>query len=246
MIKYKTQEQIADMQKAGVISTLALKEVLKNVKVGISTLELDKIAEQVITSNGGQSGFKSVDDYKYTTCINVNAGIVHGLPNNYTLCKGDLVSIDLGASVNGLHSDLSYTLEVETNNESSFLNTGKIALEKAILQCKPGNTIGDISNAMQRVVEASGYSVSEQLVGHGIGLELHEDPYVPCYGRPHKGLKLVPNMALAIEVIYQKGDPDIVVLDDDWTIATADGSLSALFEKTVVITEKGHLVITDY
>lgn len=246
MIKIKTKEQINKMEKAGEIATKTLQEVLKNVSVGISTLELDKIAEKSIVSQGAFPGFKTVDDYQFTTCINVNEGIVHGLPGAYKLKKGDLVSIDLGAMYEGMHSDLSYTVEVESNNEEKFLETGKFALNEAIKICKQGNRIGDVSNVMQSIVEDAGWSVSRMLVGHGIGNELHEEPYVPCYGQKGKGPKIKPGMAFAVEIIYQKGKPRIKVLNDEWTIVTADGSLAGLFEKTVVITNDGNKVLTNY
>lgn len=246
MIKRKSAEEIKIMLECGEISTGALKEVLANVKTGISTLELNEIAEEYILKNGGECSFKSVDDYKYGTCINVNEGLVHGLPSEYVIKKGDIVSVDLGAYYKGFHTDLSYTVEVETNKESVFLQVGKDSLQAGISQCTVGKRIGDIGYAMQKVVEDAGFTVSRELVGHGIGRKLHEDPYVPGYGDADTGLKLREGMVFAIEIIYQKGLPFIKIAEDDWTIETSDGSLGGLFEKTVAVTKSGPTIVTNY
>lgn len=246
MIKIKTKKQIETMQKGGKIASKTLSKVLSSVKPGVTLKELDSIAENEILNLGGASSFKTVDNYKYTTCINVNEGIVHGIPNEYVVKKGDLVSVDLGVLYDGFHTDLSYTLEVDSNKEEKFLMVGKEALSLAIENCRVGKRLGDISNAMQTVVEDEGYSVSKDLVGHGIGKKLHEDPYVPCYGAKNSGIKLREGMILAIEVIYQKGFSELVLDDDDWTLLTADSSLSGLFEKTVAILEGVPVLITDF
>lgn len=244
MIPIKTPKEIEKIASAGKIAQGALQAALKEVKPGITTSELDKIAEDYILKNGATPGFKTVEDYNYTTCINVNEGLVHGLPNEYKLKKGDLVSIDLGAYLDGWHSDLSYSTEVETQNHKEFLKIGKNALDAGIKAFEVGNRLGDVGYAMQSVVEKAGYTVSRDLVGHGIGRELHEEPYVPGYGRPGKGLEIRPGMVFAIEIIYQKGDPEIAILDDEWTLVTADGSLSGLFEHTVAATEAGPRILT--
>lgn len=242
----KTPDQIKLMHEGGNISSQALLATLESVKPGITLIELDAIAEKKILSLGGKPSFKMVDDYKFTTCININEGIVHGLPNNYVVKEGDLVSIDLGAFYKGFHTDLSYTVEVGTSKEEKFLNTGKSALEKAIQACVVGNTVGDVSNAMQVEIERAGYTVSRDLVGHGVGRDLHESPYVPCYGHKGRGVLLKEGMVLAIEAIYQKGRPELALDADGWTLKTLDGSLSSLFEKTVAITSQGPLVLTNY
>ena len=244
MIQIKTSEQIEKMDKAGSVAAFALQAVLDEVKVGITTMELEKIADAAIASKGATASFKTVDDYEYATCINVNNGLVHGLPSDYVIKEGDLVSVDMGAYLDGFHSDLSHTVEVGSNKEEDFLKIGEKALEAGISQCKEGNHIGDISHAMQRVIEGAGYTVSRDLVGHGIGKELHEEPYVPGYGRPGKGLEIKENMVFAIEIICQKGQPDLVVAEDDWTIETADGTLAGLFEHTVAATKTGPKVLT--
>lgn len=244
MIKLKTPAQIKLMEESGKISAEVLKRTVAAVKPGITLRDLDLIAERTITELGAKPSFKSVDGYKYSTCINVNEGIVHGLPNAYKVKVGDLVSVDLGALYKGFHTDVSYTTEVQTYKETKFLNVGKEALEIAIAQCVVGNHIGDISNAIQGCVESFGYSVSRDLVGHGVGFELHEDPYVPGYGKRGSGEKIEEGMVLAIEVIYQKGKPAIVLDEDGWTLRTKDRSLSALFEATVAATINGPKILT--
>lgn len=244
MIKIKTQNEINLMIEGGKISALALSEVLKNIKVGVTTLSLDRIAEDIIKKHNALPSFKTVEDYKYATCINVNEGLVHGIPNNYRIKKGDVVSIDLGVLYKGFHTDLSYTVEVETKNQIAFLDTGIQALEQGIFNCVRGNKIGDISRSMQRVIERAGYSVSRDLVGHGIGVDLHEDPYVPGYGSKNSGSELKEGMILAVEIIYQKGKPKLKVASDGWTIETLDGSLGALFEHTVAVTTDVPIVLT--
>ena len=243
-INVRTSEEIEIMRQGGLISKAALDAVLEKVKPGVTLLELDAVAEQTIKRLGATASFKTVDDYPFATCINVNEGIVHGLPSERVIEVGDILSIDLGALYRGFHTDLSYTLEVGTDKETKFLAVGKKALELAITACVLGNTIGDIGSEIQNTIERAGYSVSRELVGHGVGKELHEDPYVPGYGRKGKGLPLKEGMVLAIEVIYQRGRPALALEADDWTIRTADKSLSALFEDTVAITKAGPLVLT--
>lgn len=232
------------MREGGKISAGALDQALKHVKPGVKLSELDKIAEDYIVSHGAEPSFKKVKGYSYTTCINVNEGVVHGIPNNRVVQSGDLIKVDLGAFYKGFHTDLSHTVEVETNKHSKFLTTGMNALEEAVKKCRVGNRIGDVSTAIQTTVESEGYTVSRDLIGHGVGKELHEQPAVPGYGTPGTGLFLKEGMVLAIEVIYQMGDWDIVYEKDGWTIATRDRSLAGLFEHTVAITSRGPLVLT--
>lgn len=246
MIHLKSDSEIEIMRRGGEITSKVLQTLLASAKVGTKLIDLDRLAEDEILSLGAEPSFKSVDNYPFTTCINVNEGIVHGMPNEYEIKRSDIISIDVGSFYKGFHTDLSYTLEIETDYENSFLATGKLALEKAIASCRLGGRIGDISASMQQEVESKGYSVSEMLVGHGVGRKLHEDPYVPCYGSPGTGHKLKAGMVLAIEVIYQKGRPDLVESSDGWTLKTADGSMSALYEKTVAITRAGTVVITEF
>lgn len=246
MIKIKTPEEIKIMQEGGKINEAALQAALAAVKPGIKTIDLDKIAYETIIRLGAEPSFSKVPGYKYTTCINVNDGLVHGIPGDYVIQEGDLVKVDVGTFLKGCHTDLSYTTEVGTNKEALFLSTGKEAINKGIEQFLIGNRIGAISNAIQRVIEAQGYSVSRDLVGHGVGRELHEEPYVPGYGSPKDGQEIKEGMVFAIEAIDQKGKPSIKILGDKWTIATKDGSLAGLFEKTVAATKSGPLVICGY
>ncbi len=245
MISIKSKQDIEIMREGGKITALALKNALAAVKTGVTLKELDKIAEKTIKDAGAFPSFKTVEDYAFTTCINVNQGIVHGIPDGYSLKNGDLVSIDLGALYKGFHTDLAYTMEVDANKEEKFLETGRRALKEAIFNCISGAKMGDVSNAIQKVIERAGYSVSRDLVGHGVGKELHEDPYVPGYGKKGKGIVLEEGMVLAIEVIYQKGNPELVIAEDGWTLETKDQSLSGLFEHTVAITAGDPIIITE-
>jgi methionyl aminopeptidase len=246
MINIKSPKELEIMKEGGQITSEALQEVLKLIAPGITTLELDKAAEEYIVNKGATPSFKTVEGYNYTTCININEGIVHGVPNNYKLKTGDVVSIDLGSYYRDFHTDLSYTVEVGTSVEKKFLGVGKKALDKAIEQCRVGNHVGDISFIIQTEIEVAGYSVSRDLVGHGVGMELHEDPHIPCYGKENSGSRLKEGMVLAIEVIYQKGNPELLLSEDDWTLKTADGSLSGLFENTIGITQEGPMQITHF
>lgn len=246
MIHIKSPEEIEIMARGGKISRQVLKETLELVKPGISTLELDSFAERRIRELSGKSAFKGYEGYSFTTCININDGIVHGIPGSYCIAKGDLVSVDLGVIYGGFNTDVSWTVIAGGGNKEGekFLEAGRRALQKAIGECKIGNCIGDISHAMQTEVEKSGYNVVRDLVGHGVGRKLHEEPQVPCYGRPSTGISLREGMTLAIEVIYTLGSPKLKVLGDGWTMATKDGSISGLFEQTVVIEQNGPKLLT--
>ena len=238
------EKKMRAMERGGCISAKALSVVLAGVKPGITTLELNNLAEKTIVSLGGTPSFKTVKGYNFATCINTNEGIVHGLPGAYELKRGDLISIDLGTYFAGFHTDTSHTVEVETKTHDRFLSVGKAALDAGILCCLIGGRIGDISNAIQDNVEHAGYSVSRDLVGHGVGKKLHEYPHVPGYGKKGQGEVIRVGMTLAIEVIYQTGKPEICVEEDGWTLKTADGSISGLFEHTVAVTKGGPKVLT--
>lgn len=232
------------MREGGKIARKAVDEAVRQAKVGMTTLELNNIAEKVIVDMGGMSCFKGYEGFPFATCINVNEGIVHGIPNEYKIQQGDVVSIDLGVLYKGFNTDVSESFEMETDVQGKFLDTGRKALEYAISACVIGNKIGDISHTIQKTVESAGFSVSRDLAGHGIGREIHEDPYVECFGQPGKGLEIKEGMTLAIEVIYQKGLPKLRLAKDGWTLLTKDGSLSGLFEKSVAVTRQGALVLT--
>jgi methionyl aminopeptidase len=244
MILIKTPQEIQIMQEGGNIARKAVDAAVKQAKVGMTTLELNSIAEKAIVDAGGMPCFKGFEGFPSATCININSGIVHGIPNNYRLRKGDIVSVDLGVLYKGLNTDVSESFELETDGEQKFLEIGRAALAKAIEKVAIGKKIGDISNAIQTTIQAAGFSVSRDLAGHGVGREIHEDPYVECFGRPGRGYELKEGMTLAIEVIYQKGRPDLVLAKDGWTLSTKDGSLSGLFEKSVAVTRQGVLVLT--
>jgi len=240
MIHIKSQEELEIMSRCGKISGQVLKETLEQVTPGISTMELDRFAEKRILELSGKPAFKGYEGYRFATCININDGIVHGIPSPYCIANGDLVSIDLGVVCDSFNTDVSWTTIAGTGSKEAerFLETGKQALQKAISKCKIGNRIGDISYAMQTEIEKWNYNVVRDLVGHGVGRELHEEPQIPCFGRPSMGAEIREGMTLAIEVIYTLGSPKLKVLEDGWTMATKDGSISGLFEQTVAI-ERG-------
>lgn len=242
----KTKKEIDLMRQAGRISALAMKEVAKNIRPGISTLELDKIVEKVFKENQAEAAFKKVSGYQFATCTTPNDWVVHGIPSDYALKEGDIIGVDLGALYQDFNSDMAETFPVgQVDRETEiFLKTGKEALEEALTKVKVGNRIGDISSAIQEKVEGKGFSVVKELVGHGVGRELHEEPMIPGRGKAGTGEVLKEGMVIAVEVIYNQGKPGIVLLDDGWTIATRDGSLAGLFERTIALTDKGPVVLT--
>lgn len=249
MINIKTQQEIKIMAKGGQILSDTLWEVIENIKLGVSELELDALAEKLIRQKGAEPGFKRVQDYKHTICVSVNDVVVHGIPTKNKLKESDIIGIDCGVFYKGFHTDMSETAIVERVDNSKvqeFLDTGKKALEQAIKQVVVGNRIGNISKTIQAIVEGKGYSVVRSLVGHGVGHELHEEPEVPGYlmGAIEKTPELVEGMVIAVEVIYNMGKPDLVLNNDGWTLRTKDKSLSGLFERTIAITKNGPLVLT--
>ncbi len=251
MINIKTKEEIKSMQKGGKILSDVMWELVKNVKPGVSELELDALAEKLIREKGAEPGFKRVEGYKYSICISTNDVVVHGIPSNYRFKEGDIVGIDCGVYFEDFHTDMSETGRVgeKLKNDSidNFLFTGRDALEKGIAVAKIGNNVGHISKTIQDIVEDKGYSVVRSLVGHGVGHELHEEPEVPGYLAEsiEETPKLIEGMVIAIEVIYNMGGFELVFANKDgWTLKTEDGSLSGLFERTVAITKDGPLVLT--
>ena len=250
MINLKTSEDLGKMVKGGKILSEVMWQLSDFIKEGISEIEIDRLAEKLIKEKGAEPGFKRVDGYKHTICVSTNDVVVHGIPTNYKLKKGDIIGIDCGVYLDGFHTDMSETFRVAAQNSDKvqkFLDTGKIALNAAIKQAKIGNHVGDISKTIQDIVEAGGYSVVESLVGHGVGKELHEEPEVPGYlvGRVQDTPLLKEGMVIAIEVIYNMGGPDLVYANKDgWTLKTKDGSLGGLYERTVAITKNGPMVLT--
>lgn len=242
----KTKAEIELIRTAGRISALAMKEVQKHLKPGITTLEIDLLVEDVFKKNGAESAFKRVNNYKYSICATPNDWVVHGIPDKDKLEEGDIVGIDLGALYKGYNSDMAQTFVIGKvpAETKKFLNTGEETLWKAIAQARVGNHIGDISATIQENIEGAGYSVVRELVGHGVGKELHEDPMIPGLGKKGQGELIQEGLVIAVEIIYNQGKPQIVLFDDGWTIATKDSSLSGLFERTIVVTKKGPVVLT--
>ncbi len=242
----KTKAEIDLIKTAGRISALAMKEVEKYLKPGVTTLEIDKIVEDIFKKNGAESAFKKVEKYKYSICATPNDWVVHGLPDDIKIENGDIVGIDLGALYKGYNSDMAQTFIIgEVSAETrKFLKVGEDTLWKAIDQARIGNHIGDISATIQENIEGVGYSVVRELVGHGVGKSLHEDPMIPGIGKKGKGALIEVGLVIAVEIIYNQGKPQIVLLEDGWTIATKDGSLGGLFERTIVVTKKGPVVLT--
>jgi methionyl aminopeptidase len=244
MIFYKTDEEIELIRKSGVLLGKTHAEVAKLVKPGIKTSVLDNCAFEFIKSNGGKPSFKGYNGFPYSLCISVNENVVHGMPGDYILKEGDIISIDCGVILNGFHSDSAYTYPVGKISEdvAKLLKVTKESLYKGIAEAISGNRVGDVGFAVQQHVEAEGYSVVRELVGHGVGKDLHEGPEVPNYGKRGKGLKLEEGMVIAIEPMVNMGKRAIVQEDDGWTIRTADRKPSAHFEHTVAV-KKGKVDI---
>lgn len=251
MINIKTPDEIEKMRKSGIIAGKVLRTVLESAAVGKSLIELDTLADKLILENKALPSFKMEKGYHWATCMCLNDVVVHGIPMTQKLKDGDVLCVDLGVCLDGWHADTSWTVIVgHSQNDrelKQFLSCGEKALAEAIKKCEVGNHVGDISLAMQTVVEEGGYSCVKQLVGHGVGRSLHEDPEVPCFVRGEKSNTplLGQGMVLAVEVIYNMGQSPVVYKNDDgWTIVTKDGLPSAVFEQTVAITENGPQVLT--
>lgn len=248
-VQTRTEEELELMRKSGVITALALKKLIESAKPGVTLLELDKIAEEEIVKHGGKPSFMTVPGYKWTTCLAVNDEVVHAIPRPITLQKGDVLSIDVGAMYQGWHTDSAWTVVVgEEGNEhkKQLLAAGEQAMWDGILSVKDGAFIGDISEAMQTIIEGNGFSVVKSLVGHGVGRSNHEDPEIPGYGKKGTGMRIKAGMTLAIEIIYTAGNGEVGQLSDGWTIASEDRSLAGLFEMSVIVTKNGAEVLTDW
>lgn len=235
----KNKNDLKNLVKSGQISKSALSLAISSIEAGVKTIDIENKVHEHIKKQGGKPAFLGYDagdgPYPFATCISVNNVLVHGLPSKYVIQKGDIVTVDLGTIYNQIYTDTSYTIEVGTTEQSHFLNTGKKALKRAISQAISGNKIGDISYYMQHITESNGYTVSPDLVGHGIGKSLHESPQIPCLGKKNTGQKLVENQVLAIEIMYMKGKSALVMSEDNFGIETKDYSLSAQFEHTVLV-----------
>lgn len=247
MIVLKTGRELKIMKEACRISAAALQIIGNAVEPGVTTLELDLLAEKFIRSEGATPNFKNYQGYPATACISINNEVIHGIPSKKRKLKaGDIVSVDLGAEFNGYHGDNAATFACgDISLEAKrLMDTTRESLYEGIRAACAGSRIGDISSAVQKFVEARGYSVVRQFVGHGIGTKLHEAPEVPNFGTPGRGIRLLPGMTLAIEPMVNAGKSDVEVMPDGWTVLTRDGSLSAHFEHTVVITPEGPQILT--
>jgi methionyl aminopeptidase len=250
-IPIKTRSEIEKMREANRHVAEILLELREMVKPGVTTRELDRHAEKSIAERGVESSFKGYDPhglpkYPAVLCVSVNDEIVHGIPADRELEEGDIVSLDFGVSVDGFHGDSAVTVPVgEVDAETrKLLDVTSESLDLAIETMLPGRRLSDIGHAVQQHAEAGGYSVVEVFAGHGIGRKLHEPPWIPNYGAPNRGPRLMEGMVFAIEPMVNVGGPNVRMLDDEWTAVTADGSLSAHFEHTILITEDGPEVLT--
>jgi methionyl aminopeptidase len=237
----KSAAEIEGMERAGQIVAATIALMGEHAQPGITTGELDKIAEDFIREHGGVPTSMGYRGFPAATCISPNAMVVHGIPGRHRIEDGDLISVDVGVTLDGLVADSAYTYGIgEIDPEAQrLLEVGKEALAAGINQARAGNRVGDISNAVQRVVEGAGFSVVRSLVGHGVGRSYHEEPQIPNFGQPGRGPQLQPGMTLAIEPMITAGGPDVYLHEDEWSISTADGSLAAHFEHTVAVAEEG-------
>jgi methionyl aminopeptidase len=242
----KAPAEIDRMARAGEVVAETLALIGERAKPGVSTQELDELANEYIRSRGGVPTFMGYRGYPASICTSPNDMVVHGIPGLYTLREGDVLSVDVGVTLDGFVADSAHTFPIgEISPEAERLLEGcQAALAAGIEQCRVGNRLSDISHAIQRVTEEHGFSVVRSLVGHGVGRSMHEEPQIPNFGEPGRGPLLSEGMTFAIEPMINAGAPDVVLHDDEWSISTADSSLSAHFEHTVAITEEGPRVLT--
>ena len=247
MIHLKNKFEIEKLYKAGQIVKETLFTIEENIKPGISTLELDRIAEEFIISNNAIPGFKGLYGYPSTLCISIDNEVVHGLPSNRVLENGQLVSVDVGSIYDDFYGDHAKTFIVgkTTNEKKTLVKVTLECLNIGIEQARPGKRIGDIGFAIQEYAESFGFGVVRELVGHGIGRNLHEEPQVPNYGMANTGPLIESGMCIAIEPMINIGTHEVFIKDDDWTYCTKDGELSAHFEHSIAITDKGTKVLTN-
>ena len=246
IISKKKPDDFAKMEIAGQCVAAMHQAVREAAVPGTATRELDAIAAEVLRERGCRPSFLGYHGFPATICASPNSAIVHGIPDGYTLRNGDIISIDAGAIYEGWHGDAAFTMAVGDvpDDVQRLLVVTEEALWNGLRMARPGNRLGDIGHAIEATAKPHGYGVVREYIGHGIGRQMHEAPNVPNYGVPGKGLKLKAGMALAIEPMFNLGTAETVVLDDGWTVVTADGALSAHFEHTVLITENGPVVST--
>ncbi len=247
MVILKSLQEIEKIGNAGVVVADVLAGLRDLVRPGVTTLFLDECAEKAIRTAGAKPAFKGYRGYPRTLCTSVNNQVIHGIPAKDVVLKaGDILSIDVGAVVDGFYGDAAITVPVGRISEAAekLIRVTEAALAAGIQEARPGNRLYDISAAVQELVESNGYSVVREFVGHGIGRSLHEDPQVPNFGERGRGIRLQPGMVLAIEPMVNMGGSKTVITEDQWTAVTADGSLSAHFEHTIAVRENGPLILT--
>lgn len=247
MITIKSAKQVDKMRASAKITKEALELLEKNIKPGVTTAQLDKIAYDFIISKGAKPNFLNYNGFPGSICASLNDEVVHGIPSKKVVLKeGDIISIDMGAVKDGWHSDAARTFAVGKISDEAqrLIDVTRESFFEGIKYLKHGAKLGDVSSAIQNYVEKNGYSVVRDLVGHGIGQNLHEDPSVPNFGTAGRGVKLAAGMTLAIEPMVNAGTYRVAVLDDDWTVVTDDGNLSAHYENTVLVTKDGYEILT--
>lgn len=248
MVTLKSEREIERMRASGKVVAEVLQALGAEIRPGVATAELDRLAESIIRAHGGaRPAFKGYGGFPASICASVNEEVVHGIPSkSRTLEAGDIVGIDVGVLMDGYHADAARTFAVGPVTEETrrLLSVTQSALEAGIDAARPGARLGDVSAAIQSVAESAGFSIVRDLVGHGIGQHLHEDPQVPNFGVEGRGLELEPGLVIAIEPMVNVGGSEVRTLEDAWTIVTIDGSLSAHFEHTVAITENGPDILT--
>ena len=234
------------MARAGAIVAGTLDLLAENTRAGVTTRELDELADDFIRSHGGVATFKGYKGYPAATCLSPNDMVVHGIPGGYALRDGDILSVDVGVTLDGFVADSAWTFPVgEISQEAQrLLEVCQVSLDAGIEQARVGNVVGDISAAVQAVVEEAGFSVIRSLVGHGVGRAMHEDPQIPNFVSSYRGPELREGMTLAIEPMITAGGPEVYVHEDEWSISSVDGSLAAHFEHTVAVTEEGPMILT--
>lgn len=248
MIYHKTQEEIESIRQSSLLVSRALAEVAKSIKPGVTTLQLDSVADQFIRDHGGIPAFLGYRGFPNSACISVNEVVVHGVPGNIELKEGDIVSVDVGVLLDGFYGDSAYTFAVGeiSADKQQLLKITKESLDLGVQQARIGKRIGDIASTIQDYVEQHGYSVVRELVGHGVGKKLHEDPEVPNYGRRGSGAKLMEGLVIAIEPMVNMGKKNVLQGKDGWTIFTEDHKPSAHFEHTVAVTKNGPDILTTF
>jgi methionyl aminopeptidase len=248
MIVTKTPEQIEKMAAAGEIQARCVQMLRAKCRPGVTTAELDEAAERFIASQSAETAFKGYRGFPGSICTSPNSMVVHGIPGPYELKRGDIISLDVGVIYDGWVADGAITVPIApvNNGAKQLLDTTRAALFAGTDQARPGNHLGDVSNAIQRTVEIEGLSIIRSLVGHGIGRDMHEDPQIPNFGEPGRGPLLEPGMVLAIEPMVNAGTHQVRIGDDNWAVYSQDGSLAAHFEFTVAVTDNGPRILTPW